>query len=85
MIRIHERITQGSESDRKMYKIGVDVGGSQSPCKRLSSTVADILYQGRTQMLSSSMLRLDLLKVVVWLPSTRRQLLRTSLQRSLRP
>jgi hypothetical protein len=46
-----------------MYKIGVDVGGPPSRSTSLSITVADILDQERTQMLSFLMLRLNILQV----------------------
>ena len=68
-----------------MYKIGVDVGGPPPRSTSLSSIVADILDQGRTRMLSFLMSRLNLLQVEASLPSTRRQLLQMSLQRSLQP
>jgi hypothetical protein len=46
-----------------MYKIGIDVGGPPSRSASLSFTVADILDQGRTKMLSFSMSPLNIFQV----------------------
>src|ERR1700734_3060096 len=48
------------KSESNMYKVGVDVGGPPPRSTSLSSTVADIFNQGRTQMLSFLMSRLNL-------------------------